>query len=64
MIVWLTHNIASIIVGLILIAIIYLLVRGKIKERKTGGCGCGCSSCNGGCMHPVKPESSSDASSD
>ena len=43
---WIKENIASIVLLLVVIAIAYFAVRGKIKERKKGDCGCGCSNCS------------------
>lgn len=43
---WIKENIASIVLLLVVIAIAYFAVRGKIKERKKGGCGCRCSNCS------------------
>ncbi len=37
-------------VGAVVLGIAVLAVRNIWKKRKAGGCGCGCSGCNGGCM--------------
>ncbi|MGI6008239.1 MAG: FeoB-associated Cys-rich membrane protein [Ruminococcus sp.] len=43
----------TLIVGLILLAVICLVVRKMIKDKKEGktcsGCGCGCEGCHGSC---------------
>ncbi|MBR3679508.1 MAG: FeoB-associated Cys-rich membrane protein [Oscillospiraceae bacterium] len=50
---WITENLASILVGLILLAAVLAAVCKIIRDRKSGrgSCGCGCSSCamNGKC---------------
>ena len=40
---------ANIIVTLILLAIVFFAVRSIWKNRKSGGCGCGCEGCSGSC---------------
>ncbi len=46
---WLTENLGTIIVSLILIAVVALIIVKMAKDRKngksTGGCGCGCEHC-------------------
>ncbi|MCR4962425.1 MAG: FeoB-associated Cys-rich membrane protein [Firmicutes bacterium] len=44
---WITENMASIVIGLLLAAVVSLIVRSLIKNKKTGksSCGCGCSHC-------------------
>ncbi len=44
-------NLANVITGLVVLAIVCLAVRSLIKEKKKGGCGCGCASCTGACPH-------------
>lgn len=53
MIPWITENLASIVLLLVVAAIIFFLVRSKLKERKQGscGCGCGCAGCSGCAAH-------------
>ena len=48
MISWIGENFASIVLLLILAAIVFVLIRSKIKEGRHGtcGCGCGCSGCS------------------
>ncbi len=48
MISWIEENFASIVLLLILAAIVFFLIRSKIRERKHGtcGCGCGCAGCS------------------
>ena len=48
---WIAENIASIVLLLAVILIVFFLVRSKIKERKQGSCGCGCAGCNGCAGH-------------
>ena len=38
---WIAENIASIVLLLAVIVIVFFLVRSKIKEQKQGSCGCG-----------------------
>lgn len=47
MIEWITNNIGTIIVGLIVLAIITAVVIGMIRKKKNGKstCGCGCANC-------------------
>ena len=48
MLAWIADNIASIVLLLAVVAMVFFLVRSKIKERKQGSCvcGCGCSGCS------------------
>ena len=48
MIAWIGENIASMILLPVVAAIVFFLIRSKIRERKHGtcGCGCGCSGCS------------------
>ena len=39
---WIMENLASIVLLLVVAAIVFFLIRSKIKERKQGSCGCGC----------------------
>ncbi|MCR5600945.1 MAG: FeoB-associated Cys-rich membrane protein [Ruminococcus sp.] len=49
MIAWLTANLGTITVSLVLIAIVSLIIAKMIKDKKsgksTGGCGCSCEHC-------------------
>lgn len=47
MISWIGDNFASIVLGLLVAAIVFFLIRSRIRERKHGSCGCGCSGCSG-----------------
>ena len=47
MLAWIADNIASIVLLLAVVAMVFFLVRSKIKERKQGSCGCGCEGCSG-----------------
>lgn len=57
MIGWISDNIGTIVISLILIAIvagiIVKMVRDKKKGKSSCGCNCGCCSMNGTC-HPKK----------
>ena len=44
---WIMENLASIVLLLVVAAIVFFLIRSKIKERKRGSCGCGCEGCSG-----------------
>ena len=48
---WISGILPSVIAGGILAIIVVLMIIGKIKERKHGGCGCGCPGGNGHCSH-------------
>ena len=52
MISWLQTNIGSIVVVLVLLAIVALIVRRLVMDRKAGKhiCGGSCGSCGGGCQ--------------
>lgn len=47
MVQWLTDNIGNIVVSLILIAIVVLVIRKMIKDKRQGksSCGCNCGNC-------------------
>ncbi len=51
MLTWFIENIASIMLLLVVAAIVFFLVRSKIKQRKQGSCGCGCEGCRGCTAH-------------
>lgn len=46
MISWIRENFASMILLLVVAAIVFFLIRSKIKEGRHGTCGCGCSGCS------------------
>ena len=48
---WISENLASLVLLLVVAAIVFFLVRSKIKERKQGSCGCGCAGCSGCAGH-------------
>ena len=48
---WISENLASLVLLLVVAAIVFFLVRSKIKERKQGSCDCGCAGCNGCAGH-------------
>jgi len=47
MLAWLTANIGTIVVALAVAAILALIIRGVLKDRRQGKstCGCGCKDC-------------------
>ena len=45
MISWITENASTIGISLVLLALMLLAVRKMIKDRKKGGCSCGCGGC-------------------
>ena len=49
---WLTENLSTIIICLVLAVIVGLIIYFQVKNRKNGKCACGhdCGSC-GGCCH-------------
>ncbi len=49
---WLQANLASILVGLVLLAVVALIVRRLVLDKKAGKhiCGGSCGSCGGGCQ--------------
>ena len=47
MISWIAENFASMVLLLVVAAIVFVLIRSKIRERKKGPCGCGCIGCSG-----------------
>jgi len=54
---WFQENTASILVGLVLLALVLGIVLRMLKDRRTGksGCGCGCEGCaNHAFCHPPK----------
>jgi len=44
---WLTDNLSTIIIGLILLAVVVLIIISMIKKKQKGGssCSCGCADC-------------------
>ncbi len=46
---WISANIGTIVVGLILLAVVALIVRGMIRDKKQGKSSCGgnCAGCAG-----------------
>lgn len=53
MVTWIAENLASIVLLLVVAAIVFFLIRSKIRERKQGSCGCscGCEGCSGCAAH-------------
>ena len=58
MIAWISENLATIIICVVLIAAVALIVLRMVKNQREGksGCGCGCSSCpmSGSCHNPTE----------
>ena len=48
---WICENISTILVSLVLLAVVILIVRGMIRDKKQGKSSCGgnCASCGGCC---------------
>ena len=48
---WLISNLATVVIGLILLVVVVLIVWKLLKDRKAGKhiCGGSCGSCGGGC---------------
>lgn len=54
---WLSANLATIVLGVILLAVVVLILVTIFRDKKKGksSCGCNCSSCPmGGNCHPKK----------
>ena len=51
MMLWLSENLASIVLLLVVAAIVFLIVRRKLQNRKQGRCSCGCEGCSGCAAH-------------
>ncbi len=43
---FITQNIGTIIVGLLVIGLLTLVTLKLVKDKKKGGCGCGCENCS------------------
>ncbi len=52
--IWLKENLFTLLFGLLLILIFYLLSRSMFKQKGKGGCGCSCSGCSGSCPHCIQ----------
>ena len=48
---WILENFASLVLLLVVAAIVFFLVRSKLRQRKKGACGCGCEGCSGCAAH-------------
>lgn len=48
---WIMANAGTLAVGLALLAVVYRVIYGMVKDRKNGklACGCDCGSCGGAC---------------
>ena len=53
-------NFASWVMTFIVLAIAALVIRNMIREKQSGSCGCGCSSCGGACPHCLTPAEKGD----
>ena len=54
---FLMENLATILISLALTAVVAVIIRGMVRNRKTGktSCGCGCSNCpSSGVCHQKK----------
>lgn len=47
--VWLKENAASLVLLTVLPAMVYFMIRSRIREKKKGTCGCGCGGSCCGC---------------
>lgn len=57
MLTWLTENLATILIGAILLSVVAAIIMYLVRRRIKGGssCGCGCSNCPmSGYCHPKK----------
>lgn len=57
---FITENLATIIVGLVILLVVGLIIRKMVRDKRAGksGCGCGCGSCPSSSMcHSQKKES-------
>ena len=54
---WLTENLGTIIISLILLAVVATIIISMIRDRKKGksSCGCDCAHC-GGAAHAIRNE--------
>ena len=48
---WIEENLASLVLLLVVVAIVFFLIRSKLKEHKQGSCSCGCAGCSGCAGH-------------
>lgn len=46
MLTFLADNLATIIISLVLLGLVFLAIRYQVRKRRDGGCGCGCSGCS------------------
>lgn len=44
---WIIDSISTILVVCVLLFIVVLAIRSIIKDKKNGGCSCGCEGCSG-----------------
>ena len=51
MMLWLSENLASIVLLLVVAAVVFFIVRRKLQDCKQGRCSCGCEGCSGCAAH-------------
>lgn len=46
---WISNNLATIIISLVILGVVAKIISGMIKDKRSGngGCGSGCSGCSG-----------------
>ncbi|MGI5896619.1 MAG: FeoB-associated Cys-rich membrane protein [Oscillospiraceae bacterium] len=57
MLTWLSENISSILIGVVLLAVVAAVILYMVRNRRKGksSCGCGCAGCSmNGCCHQKK----------
>ena len=53
---WISANIGTILISLVLLAVVALIIRSMVHDKKQGKSSCGgnCAACRGGCAHAQK----------
>ena len=53
---WISANIGTILISLVLLAVVTLIIRSMVHDKKQGKSSCGgnCAACRGGCAHAQK----------
>ncbi len=54
---WLAQNGATVVICLLLAVLAVWIIRREVKNRKKGGCSCGCGGCPMGDKCPSNPQS-------